>query len=81
MTPRRTTPAHVIIADRRDPSARPAPCDTTAAGGGSHGLLEALAQVPDLRDPRGIRYPPASLLAVAVCAVMAGASTFAAIGD
>jgi hypothetical protein len=40
------------------------------------GLLAALAAVPDPRDPRGVRYPLASLLAVAVCAV-----TFAAIAD
>lgn len=40
-----------------------------------------LADVPDPRDPRGIRYRLASLLAVAVCAVMAGAVTFAAIAD
>ncbi|WBB50248.1 transposase family protein [Verrucosispora sp. WMMA2044] len=43
--------------------------------------LEALARVPDPRDPRGVRYQLASVLAVAVCAVTAGASTFAAIGD
>src|SRR4051812_20607369 len=45
------------------------------------GLLHALAAVPDPRDPRGVRYPLTSLLAVAVCAVMAGASSFAAITD
>ncbi|GAB3864003.1 hypothetical protein GCM10029963_73670 [Micromonospora andamanensis] len=59
----------------------PAPSDSSTAGGAEFGLLEALARVPDPRDPRGIRYPLASVLAVAVCAVMAGASTFAAIGD
>ncbi|MGW3606510.1 ISAs1 family transposase [Micromonospora sp. NPDC005161] len=59
----------------------PASTDTTAAGRESDGLLAALARVPDPRDPRGIRYPLASVLAVAVCAVMAGASTFAAIVD
>ncbi|MGW3621842.1 ISAs1 family transposase [Micromonospora arida] len=37
--------------------------------------------MPDPRDPRGIRYPFASVLAVAVCAVMAGAAMFAAIAD
>jgi predicted transposase YbfD/YdcC len=47
----------------------------------SHGLLAALARVPDPRDRRGTRYPLASILAVAVCAVLAGASTFAAITD
>jgi hypothetical protein len=45
------------------------------------GLLRALAAVPDPRDPRGIRYPLAGLLSVAVCAVLAGASSFAAISD
>jgi predicted transposase YbfD/YdcC len=45
------------------------------------GLLDVLATVPDPRDPRGIRYQLASLLAVAVCAVLAGAVTFAAIAD
>jgi hypothetical protein len=49
---------------------------------GEHGgLLHALAAVPDPRDPRGVRYPLTSLLAVAVCAVPAGASSFAAITD
>jgi predicted transposase YbfD/YdcC len=49
---------------------------------GEHGgLLRALAVVPDPRDPRGVRYPLAGLLAVAVCAVLAGASSFAAIAD
>jgi hypothetical protein len=45
------------------------------------GLLAALAVMPDPRDPRGVRYPLASVLAVAVCAVLAGAVTFAAIAD
>jgi hypothetical protein len=33
------------------------------------GLLAALAVMPDPRDPRGVRYPLASVLAVAVCAL------------
>ncbi len=45
------------------------------------GLLHALSAVPDPRDPRGVRYPLSGLLAVAVCAVLAGASSFAAITD
>ncbi|MGI5185510.1 ISAs1 family transposase [Dactylosporangium sp. CA-152071] len=45
------------------------------------GLLHALAAVPDPRDPRGVRYPLTALLAVAVCAVLGGASSFAAITD
>jgi predicted transposase YbfD/YdcC len=49
---------------------------------GEHdGLLRAVAAVEDPRDPRGIRYPLSALLAVGVCAVLAGASTFAAITD
>ncbi len=54
------------------------------AGSNSHvraGLLNALAHVPDPRDPRGVRYPLAGVLAVAVCAVVAGAKSFAAIGE
>ncbi|MBT0774322.1 ISAs1 family transposase [Kineosporia sp. J2-2] len=45
------------------------------------GLRERLEEVPDPRDPRGVRYPLASLLTIAVCAVIAGAVTFAAVGD
>jgi hypothetical protein len=48
---------------------------------GQADLLQALAAVPDPRHRRGVRYRLASLLAVAVCAVLAGASTFAAIAD
>ncbi|MEO3936698.1 ISAs1 family transposase [Dermatophilaceae bacterium Soc4.6] len=44
-------------------------------------LLELLATVPDPRDPRGVRYPLAGVLAVAVTAVLAGARSFAAIGE
>ena len=47
--------------------------------GEHNGLLNVLTKVPDPRDPRGIRYPLSAVLAVAVCAVMAGASSFAAI--
>jgi DDE_Tnp_1-associated len=44
-------------------------------------LLHALTAVPDPRHRSGVRYRLASLLAVAVCAVLAGATTFAAIAD
>ncbi|WP_147252647.1 transposase family protein [Micromonospora endolithica] len=37
--------------------------------------------IPDPRNPHGVRYPLAALLAVAVCAVLAGATSFAAITD
>jgi predicted transposase YbfD/YdcC len=42
-------------------------------------LLEALGQVPDPRDPRGRRYRLVPVLAIAVCAVLAGARSYAAI--
>jgi predicted transposase YbfD/YdcC len=44
-------------------------------------LLDLLARVPDPRDPRGVRYRLAGVLAVAVTAVVAGARSFAAIGE
>ena len=44
-------------------------------------LLSVLGKVPDPRDPRGVRYPLSGVLAVAVCAVLCGARSFAAIGD
>jgi hypothetical protein len=61
----------------------PADIDPSAGLGESDqcNLLHALAAVPDPRARRGIRYRLTSLLAVAVCAVLAGAATFAAIAD
>jgi hypothetical protein len=40
-----------------------------------------LAQVPDPRDPRGVRHTLTSLLLVAVAAVLAGARAFTEIGE
>jgi predicted transposase YbfD/YdcC len=45
------------------------------------GLVEALGRIPDPRNPHGTRYPLTALLTVAVCAVLAGATSFAAIID
>jgi predicted transposase YbfD/YdcC len=45
------------------------------------GLVEALSCFPDPRTARGTRYPLVGLLATAVCAVIAGATSFAAITD
>ena len=44
-------------------------------------LLDLLAQVPDPRKRRGRRHPLAGLLAVGIAAVIAGARSFAAIGQ
>lgn len=45
------------------------------------GLLSVLAQVPDPRKPRGVRHRLPVVLAVAVCAVMAGARSYVAIAE
>ncbi|WP_220094073.1 ISAs1 family transposase [Arthrobacter sp. AQ5-05] len=44
-------------------------------------IFQALAAFPDHRKPRGIRHQLAWILAVALCAVLAGAKSFAAIAD
>jgi hypothetical protein len=44
-------------------------------------LLLVLSSVPDPRKPRGRRYPLAAVIAVAMCAVLAGAKGFTAIGQ
>lgn len=62
----------------------PNPATVLPVPAGTHDharLLDALATVPDPRDRRGIRYRLANLLTLAVCAVAAGAVTFAAIAD
>lgn len=65
-------------------SAVTTPSDTPARPvtvGEQAGLLHALSAVQDPRSPRGLRYPLAGLLAVAVCAVVAGATSVTAIAD
>lgn len=44
-------------------------------------LLTVLGAVPDPRDRRGVRYPLAGVLALAVTATLAGCRSFAAIGQ
>jgi predicted transposase YbfD/YdcC len=51
------------------------------AGAAPGELLEALAQVPDPRDLRGRRYTLVPVLAMAVCAMLAGARSYAAIAE
>ncbi|MDI7268785.1 MAG: ISAs1 family transposase [Myxococcota bacterium] len=48
---------------------------------GQGGLFEILAGVPDHRKRRGIRHRVQSLLATAICAVLAGARSFVAMGE
>ena len=57
------------------------PAELALDGEHQRDLVAALGAVPDPRRRRGVRYRLASLLAVAVCAVLAGACTFAAIAD
>lgn len=45
------------------------------------GLMQLLEQVPDPRDPRGVRHRLTAVLAVGVAAVLAGARSFVAIGE
>jgi hypothetical protein len=51
------------------------------AASAPEGLLDALGQVPDPRDRRGIRYRLVPVLAIAVCAMLAGARSYAAIAE
>lgn len=44
-------------------------------------IFQALTSFPDHRKRRGIRHQPGWILAVALCAVLAGARSFAAIAD
>lgn len=44
-------------------------------------VLAALGSVPDPRKRRGIRHPITGILVIAVCAVVAGARSFAAIAS
>jgi predicted transposase YbfD/YdcC len=60
---------------------RHVPCPTTVTDGDRRSLFIALEAVADPRDPRGRRYPLVAILAAAVCAVIAGACTFAAVTD
>lgn len=45
------------------------------------GLLERLAEVPDPRDPRGVRHRLSVVLALTACAVLAGATSLLAVGE
>ncbi|MFI9809438.1 transposase family protein [Streptomyces sp. NPDC052301] len=45
------------------------------------GLLERPAEVPDSRDPRGVRHALAVVLALAACAVPTGATSLLSVGE
>jgi len=48
---------------------------------GQGGLFEILSGIPDPRKRRGIRHTIQSILATAICAVLAGARSFTAMGE
>lgn len=48
---------------------------------GEGGLLELLRTVTDPRKPRGVRHPVVAIVALAVCACLAGARSFEAIAQ
>src|SRR6266581_9727470 len=60
---------------------RPPMTSSSMTAARSQYLLDLLAQVPDPRKRRGRRHPLAGLLAVGIAAVIAGARSFAAIGQ
>jgi hypothetical protein len=66
------------------PTAAPSLAPLASSGGpqltGPESLLDQLVHVPDPRDPRGVRYPLATPLAIGVCALSAaGHNSLAAI--
>jgi hypothetical protein len=48
---------------------------------GQECLLRALSQVPDPRDRRGVRHELPAIMAMAIAAVLAGSTSFYAIGQ
>lgn len=45
------------------------------------GLMERLAEVPDPRDPRGVRHFLVVVLTLAACAVLSGATSLLAVSE
>jgi hypothetical protein len=72
--PARSSSPIPAVADRL---AAPAPL----APDQCHSLLDDLATIADPRHRRGRRHPLVAVLGVAVCAMLAGARSLAAIGD
>jgi predicted transposase YbfD/YdcC len=66
-----STPDRVADTGMPEPAGTQAPAD----------LVAALAQVPDPRSRRGIRHRRVTVLALAVCAVLAGARSYVAIAE
>jgi DDE_Tnp_1-associated len=73
----------VIILDQRRPgrASRLPASDRALLSGQCPGLAEYLEQVPDPRNRRGVRHSLTPLLMAAVAAVLAGATSFTAVGE
>jgi predicted transposase YbfD/YdcC len=69
-------PSSLISALTHQTGPAPGPADPVPSD-----LLAALAVVPDPRARRGVRHRMVTLLAIAACAVLAGAGTFVAIAE
>src|SRR6476646_9306480 len=78
-----SSPIEQIVARVGSPSDRVSdtdvPRDVDTAG--SADLVAALAKVPDPRARRGIRHRLVTVLALAVCAVLAGARSYVAVAE
>lgn len=67
-------PSVLAVAEQLDP-----PQDVSWSG--IRSLVDVLAEVPDPRDPRGVRHSIGAVLSVMVFAVLAGARNFREIAD
>lgn len=59
----------------------PIPCSPPPAAQTVPSLYAYLAQVPDPRDPRGVRHPLAAVLALVCCALLCGSRHLAGIAE
>jgi hypothetical protein len=76
-----SSPIAAVLNDLGDRLPSPAAHPVPITDGDQRTLLEALSGVPDPRRRRGVRYQFTPLLAAVVCAMLAGARSFAAIAE
>lgn len=72
-----SSPIHVVVEHVAGGVGAPAALTVD----GHLGVVATMTGVPDPRARRGVRYAFTSILAVPVCATLAGARSFAAIGE
>ena len=76
----RTAPGAVTACSNPETSMRTLQCEELPIEG-KQGLFAVLGTIADPRHARGVRHPIQSVLAVATCATLAGAKSFAAIHE